>query len=42
MARQGVAYPMVEDVMVADPKTMTPVPQDGEAMGEIMMPATRL
>jgi fatty-acyl-CoA synthase len=37
MARQGVAYPMVEDVMVAEPKTMTPVPQDGEAMGEIMM-----
>lgn len=37
MARQGIAYPMVEDVMVADPKTMTPVPQDGETMGEIMM-----
>jgi len=37
MARQGVTYPMVEDVMVADPKTMTPVPQDGETMGEIMM-----
>ncbi len=37
MARQGVAYPMVEDVMVADPKTMAPVPQDGETMGEIMM-----
>jgi fatty-acyl-CoA synthase len=37
MARQGVAYPMVEDVMVADPNTLAPVPQDGQTMGEIMM-----
>jgi fatty-acyl-CoA synthase len=37
MARQGVAYPMVDDVRVADPKTMTEVPRDGETVGEIMV-----
>jgi fatty-acyl-CoA synthase len=37
MARQGVAYPMVDDVRVADPETMTPVPRDGETVGEIMI-----
>ena len=36
MARQGVAYPTVEDVVVADPETMLPVPRDGETIGEIM------
>ena len=37
MARQGVAYPMVEAVIVADPKTMVPVPRDGATVGEIMV-----
>ena len=37
MARQGVAYPMVEAVTVADPKTMVPVPRDGMTVGEIMV-----
>ena len=37
MARQGVAYPMVEAVTVADPKTMVPVPRDGTTVGEIML-----
>ena len=37
MARQGVAYPMVEAVTVADPKTMIPVPRDGTSVGEIMV-----
>jgi fatty-acyl-CoA synthase len=37
MARQGVAYPMVDDVRVADPKTMVTVPRDGETVGEIMI-----
>ncbi|OIQ94499.1 long-chain-fatty-acid--CoA ligase [mine drainage metagenome] len=36
-ARQGVRGPMMEGVMVADPIDMTPVPQDGETMGEIFM-----
>lgn len=37
MARQGVAYPTVAGLMVADPETMAPVPRDGETMGELMM-----
>jgi fatty-acyl-CoA synthase len=37
MARQGIAHPMVEAVMVADPKTMQAVPRDGKTLGEIMM-----
>ena len=34
-SRQGVAYPMLEEVMVGDPATCQPVPQDGETMGEV-------
>jgi fatty-acyl-CoA synthase len=33
--RQGVPYPLQEDVTVLDPETMQPVPADGETMGEI-------
>ena len=36
-SRQGVPYPVLEDLMVADPKTLAPVPQDGETMGEVFM-----
>ncbi|MFQ6016665.1 MAG: acyl-CoA synthetase [Kiloniellaceae bacterium] len=36
-ARQGVKYPVLEDLMVADPKTLQPVPQDGQTMGEVFM-----
>jgi fatty-acyl-CoA synthase len=35
-ARQGVRYLMEEGLTVMDPETMTPVPADGETMGEIM------
>lgn len=35
-ARQGVRYHLQEAVTVMDPVTMTPVPADGETMGEIM------
>ena len=35
-ARQGVRYPMLEQLMVADPETLKPVPHDGETIGEIM------
>jgi len=35
-SRQGVRYPLQEAIMVADPDTMTPVPKDGETIGEIM------
>ena len=36
-SRQGVRAPMQEGLMVANPKTLEPVPQDGETMGEIFM-----
>jgi fatty-acyl-CoA synthase len=36
-ARQGVRYPTLEGVMVADPQTHLPVPQDGTTIGEIYM-----
>ena len=36
-ARQGVCYPVLEGLEVMDPKTMQPVPRDGETIGEIMM-----
>ena len=35
-ARQGVRYPMLEELVVVDPETMEPVPRDGETIGEIM------
>jgi fatty-acyl-CoA synthase len=35
-ARQGVRYHLQRDARVLDPKTMQPVPWDGETMGEIM------
>jgi len=34
--RQGVKYHVLEDLAVMDPETMTPVPADGETMGEVM------
>ncbi len=36
-ARQGVTYPVQEGLMVADEKTLVPVPRDGQTMGEIFM-----
>ena len=35
-ARQGVRYPMLEELVVMDPETMEAVPRDGETIGEIM------
>ena len=35
-ARQGVNYPVLEDLAVIDPETMERVPKDGETIGEIM------
>ncbi len=35
-ARQGVGFPMMEDVTVVD-ETMTPIPRDGTTQGEIVM-----
>ena len=36
-SRQGVPYPVLDGLMVADPETMEPVPADGETMGEVFM-----
>ncbi|MGK0442899.1 MAG: fatty-acyl-CoA synthase, partial [Pseudohongiellaceae bacterium] len=36
-SRQGVRAPMLDGLMVADPVTLKPVPQDGLTMGEIFM-----
>ena len=35
-ARQGVRYHPLEALAVLDPKTMKPVPADGESLGEVM------
>jgi len=35
-ARQGVRYVCLEDLNVIDPVTMTPVPPNGETLGEVM------
>jgi len=35
-ARQGVRYPMLEQLVVMDPETLQPVPRDGQTIGEIM------
>jgi len=37
MARQGLPVVTVEDMIVANPDTMQPVPRDGETIGEIML-----
>ena len=36
-SRQGVRFAVTDDVMVADPETMQPVPADGQTLGEIMI-----
>jgi fatty-acyl-CoA synthase len=35
-SRQGVRYPMLEELLVADPETLEAVPRDGKTIGEIM------
>jgi fatty-acyl-CoA synthase len=34
-SRQGVPYELQEDMIVADPRTLQPVPHDGQTLGEI-------
>ena len=36
LARQGVRYPVEDDLDVLAPETMVPVPRDGATMGEVM------
>ena len=37
MARQGVRYPTLAGMQVADPDTHVPVPRDGQTLGEVML-----
>ena len=37
IARQGVIYPTLEGMMVADSKTMVAVPKDSQTIGEVML-----
>jgi fatty-acyl-CoA synthase len=37
MARQGVRYPTLAGMMIADPETHVPVPRDGTTLGEVML-----
>jgi fatty-acyl-CoA synthase len=37
MARQGVRYPTMEGLQVANPETHQPVPRDGATLGEVML-----
>jgi fatty-acyl-CoA synthase len=37
LARQGVRAPLQDEIMVADPETLKPLPKDGVTMGEIFM-----
>ena len=36
-SRQGVRYPVLDGLMVGDPKTLEPAPRDGATMGEVFM-----
>ncbi|MEQ8354746.1 MAG: acyl-CoA synthetase [Kiloniellaceae bacterium] len=36
-SRQGVNYPALEGLMVADAETLAPVPRDGRTLGEVFM-----
>jgi fatty-acyl-CoA synthase len=36
-ARQGVNYPVLEGLMVADAETLAPVPRDGRTLGEVFL-----
>jgi len=37
MARQGVRTPTLQELVVADPDTLAPVPADGRTIGEILL-----
>jgi fatty-acyl-CoA synthase len=42
MARQGIPNPVIERMMVAEPKSLEPVPRDGVTIGEIMLTSNTL
>ncbi len=37
MARQGIPNALIEDMKIADPDTLAPLPRDGESIGEMML-----
>jgi fatty-acyl-CoA synthase len=37
MARQGVVYPTLAGLMMADPTSLVPIPADGTTIGELML-----
>jgi fatty-acyl-CoA synthase len=42
MARQGLPNPLIEHMMVADPKTLQALPRDGATIGELMLTGNTL
>src|SRR5262249_35838945 len=42
MARQGIPNPLVEEMMVADAKTLQALPRDGATIGELMLTGNTL
>ncbi|HJU33338.1 MAG TPA: AMP-binding protein [Hyphomicrobiaceae bacterium] len=42
MARQGIPNPLIEQLTVAEPATLEPVPRDGTTVGEIMVTGNTL
>jgi fatty-acyl-CoA synthase len=42
MARQGIPNPVIESMMVADPRTLEPLPRDGASIGEMMLTGNTL
>src|SRR5262249_1510073 len=42
MARQGIPNPVIESMMVAEPKTLKPMPRDGASIGEMMLTGNTL
>jgi len=42
MARQGIPNPVIEHLMVANPRTLKPVPRDGATVGEVMLSGNTL
>jgi fatty-acyl-CoA synthase len=42
MARQGISNPLIEQMMVADPNTLVPMPRDGATIGELMLTGNTL
>jgi acyl-CoA synthetase (AMP-forming)/AMP-acid ligase II len=41
MARQGIPNVLIDELIVADPQTLRPVPRDGASVGEIRRPRRR-